>query len=474
MSDNKFVIKNGTLYKYQGDEREVIIPSYVLRIAPEAFMDNKTIQKVAAPIRLVRLGNRAFYGCDNLKEVLIPGALFRRMAIKKIFTNPDDIYFRFYASRGLEAEFDESYGAEWDDVSEESVPAPEEPAEEPREEPAEEPEPDISGGKIIGATTVLVDVSESVIEEPEPVKEEGDLTAAVIPDVTEEDGDQRTLEERIEAVTPEEIPPEEISAARKRELLNLTDFLIEDTTLVKYIGVARQVEIPDFITRVGDNAFSGADITDVWIPESVKHIGARAFTWCENLSEVNLPEGIELIDDLAFANCSSLRSINFPSSLKFIGESAFHACSSLLKIILPEGLTSLSRRAFDFCTSLTDAVLPESCTVLHEGAFSHCESLRSVRFSNGLTKISGWAFAECGSLSDFDFPETLEEIGDVAFMNCKSMKRLVVPDGVKKLGRQAFVNCTGLILILLPEHLRAQVKPQKVFQGVNGVDVEYV
>ena len=139
MSDNKFVIKNGTLYKYQGDEREVIIPSYVLRIAPEAFMDNKTIQKVAAPIRLMRLGNRAFYGCDNLKEVLIPGALFRRMAIKKIFTNPDDIYFRFYASRGLEAEFDESYGAEWDDVSEESVPAPEEPAEEPAEVPAEAP-----------------------------------------------------------------------------------------------------------------------------------------------------------------------------------------------------------------------------------------------------------------------------------------------------------------------------------------------
>ncbi len=483
-----FLIKNGTLYKYEGDEKEVIIPSYVRRIAPEAFRDCKSIEKVAAPLRLVRIGNRAFYGCDSLKEVIIPGALFKRVKVNKIFTDPQNIYFRFYASSGLEAEFDEEFGAEWDDAADESyakpvlsdhgakLPVREEEQASASVEVKVVPQADVSRGKITGATTMLVDVSESEeqVADSEPEKSEEDVNVALLPDDITELEDDRTLRQRIEAVTPAEVPPEEISPARRRELLNLTDFLIEDTTLVKYIGTVRQVEIPAFITRIGDNAFANSDITDIYIPESVKFIGARAFTWCEDLKEVEIPQGVELIDDLAFANCSSLQKINLPDSLKFIGESAFHACSSLEKVVIPNGITAVSRRAFDFCTALTDVILPESVTVLHDGAFSHCDNLKSVHFSSGLTKISGWAFAECASLSDFDFPETLEEIGDVAFMNCRSLRRVVLPESVKRIGRQCFVNCTGLILILLPEHLRDQVKPQKAFQGVSGAEVEYV
>lgn len=59
-------------------------------------------------------------------------------------------------------------------------------------------------------------------------------------------------------------------------------------------------------------------------------------------------------------------------------------------------------------------------------------------------------------------------------MNCRALKRVAMPESVRRLGRQCYVNCTGLILILLPEHLRDQIKPQKVFQGVSGVDIEYV
>ena len=446
-----FVIKDGTLLKYNGEEREVIIPSEVKRIAPEAFMDCKTVEKVVSPIKLVRLGNRAFYGCDNLKEVLIPGALFRRVNAEKIFSHPQDIYFRFYASAGLGAEFDEDFGEEWDELTEPASPEA------------------VNDGKITGATTLLVKVEES--EEPAP--EEPALSVAVLPEEVEEE-DDRTLQEKIEAVTPPEVPAEEISPSRRKELLDLKDFLIEDTTLVKYIGTAEKVEVPEFITRIGDNAFSNSSVTDVYIPEGVRVIGSRAFTWCERLTSVALPSSLELIDDLAFSNCSALKEIDVPQSVKFIGESAFHACSSLEKVILPDGLAVISRRAFDFCVSLSDVVIPRNVVALNDGAFSHCGNLRSIRFPSGLKKISAWAFADCVNLTDFEFPESLEEIGDVAFMNCRSLKRVEMPEGVKRIGRQCFVNCTGLILILMPEHLRDRVKAQKVFQGVSGAEVDYI
>ena len=471
---NDFYIKKGTLYRYEGRDEEVVIPSEVRRIAPEAFINCKTIKKVAAPVRLVRLGNRAFYGCDNLAEVIIPGALFKRVKAEKIFSDPRKIYFRFYASNGLETEADDDYGAEWDAV--ESEVAPQEESQKKAEaevEPAvEQPAP--AGGEIVSATTLLVDVN-TTEGEGEPVEE---VTADIIPEevaeeITEE-ADVRTLREKIDAVTPEEPLPEGLSPNRRKELLNLTDFLIEDTTLVKYIGTDCQVEIPEFITRIAENAFANSDITDIYIPRSVKYISSRAFTWCESLGAVELPEELELIDDLAFANCTALKEIVIPKSVKYIGESAFHACSSLEKLILTDGITSISRRAFDFCTSLADVAIPESVTILHDGAFAHCESLKSVRLSSGLKKIANWAFAECTALTDFDLPEGLEEIGDVAFMNCRALKRVAMPESVRRLGRQCYVNCTGLILILLPEHLRDQVKPQKVFQGVSGVDVEYV
>lgn len=478
-----FFIKKDTLYKYEGEDEEVVIPSHVRRIAPEAFKNCKSLKKVTTPIRLVRIGNRAFYGCDNLTEVIIPGALFERVKVKKIFSNADNIYFRFYVSSGIDAETDEDFGAEWDDLSDERPAKPvltddgaTLPVHGEEEAPAAVqievvPKADLNRTQIVGATTLLVDVSRTE-EEGEQKNEE--LDVSLVPDDVADESDGRTLKEKIEAVTPAEIPPEEISAARKKELLNLTNFLIEDTTLVKYIGTSRQVEIPEFITRIGENAFANSDITDIYIPQSVKYIGARAFTWCEDLGSVELPPELELIDDLAFANCTSIQEVSIPQSVKCIGESAFHACSSLKKVILSDGITSVSRRAFDFCVSLTDVALPESVEILHDGAFSHCESLKSIHLPAKLKKIANWAFAECISLTDVDLPEGLEEIGDVAFMNCRALKRVSMPESVKRLGRQCYVNCTGLILILLPEHLRNQVKPQKVFQGVNGADVEYV
>lgn len=449
-----FQIEDGTLIKYTGEDATVTVPPSVKRIGPDAFAGCKTLQKIATPYKLVRIGNRAFHGCDNLKEVLMPGALFRRVNLRKIFSDPDKIYFRFYASNGLEAEFDDSdYGEEWDNLLEEGESAQ-----------------SVRVGKVLGASTLLMEVT----EESEFFDETPQDSVSFRPLPEEaEDEPLETLREKIDACAPKVLPPEELSIDRKRELLNLTDFLIDDTTLIKYIGDGERAEIPDFITTIGANAFSNSSVKEVVVPDSVKVISSAAFAWCEKLEKINFPAGLKMIDEVAFANCSSLKEIVLPDGLEFVGAGAFHACSSAEKAILPPSLTSLSRRVFDFCVSLKDVIIPDSVTVIQDGVFSHCESLKSIHLPDGITRIANWAFADCSSLTDFNFPAALEEIGDVAFLNCTSLKRIDIPASVTKIGRQCFVGCKGLILISAPEKLRSRIESGRVFRGIGDVEVDY-
>ncbi len=457
MSQNNpadFQVEDGTLIKYNGEDAVVSVPSYIKRIAPDAFRDNKTLKKIATPYKLVRIGNRAFHGCDNLTEVLIPGALFRRVNLRKIFSDPDKIYFRFYASNGLEAEFDDSdYGDDWDNLLAESDDAQ-----------------SVRVGKVVGASTLLMEVTEE--REYSEEIEEDSVSFRPLPD----DAAQmplETLREKIDACAPKVLPPEELSIERKRELLNITDFLIDETTLVKYIGDGERAEVPDFITSIGANAFSNTSVTEVVLPEGLNSISSAAFAWCEKLTKINLPSSLKMIDEVAFANCSSLTELVLPEGLEFIGAGAFHACSALEKVILPSTLTTLSRRVFDFCVSLKEIIIPESVTAIQDGAFSHCESLKSIHLPDGISRISNWTFADCTSLTEFNFPAALEEICDVAFLNCVSLKRIDIPATVTKLGRQCFVGCKGLILISAPEKLRSQIVSGRVFRGIGDVEVDY-
>ena len=449
-----FRIEDGTLISYVGTDATVSIPSSVKRIGPDAFKDNKTLEKVATPYKLVMIGNRAFHGCDNLKEVLIPGALFRRVNLRKIFSDPDKIYFRFYASNGLEAEFDDSdYGEDWDNLLAENDEAQ-----------------SVRVGKVLGASTLLMEVTEES-EYSEETEQESVSFRPLPDDVAEQP--LETLREKIDACAPKVLPPEELTIERKRELLNLTDFLIDETTLVKYIGEGERAEVPDFIKTIGANAFSNSTIKRVVLPEGLHTISSAAFAWCEQLEEIQFPSTLKMIDEVAFANCSSLKEIVLTEGLEFIGAGAFHACSSAEKAILPSTLTTLSRRVFDFCVSLKEVIIPDSITSIQDGVFSHCESLRSIHLPDGISRISNWAFADCTSLTDFNFPASLEEICDVAFLNCASLKRIDIPATVTKLGRQCFVGCKGLILISAPATLRQQIESGRVFRGIGDVEVDY-
>ena len=287
------------------------------------------------------------------------------------------------------------------------------------------------------------------------------------------------------------------SSARLTSIGAASDFQVEDTVLVAYLGDGGDVVIPDEVTEIGTSAFQNCtSLTKVTIPSSVVAIGAYAFNGCTGLNEIVFSEGLERISDSAFTGCGNLTELSFPSTLTNIGASAFQNCTGLSGLALPENLSIIGSYAFSGCTGMTGGLtIPgsvssmgeyafQNCTgldgklIIEAGeaktigsyAFSGCKKLTGVELGNGITTLGNYTFSNCSAMAgDLVIPDSVTIIGDYAFYNCKGFQgTLTLPENLTKLGAFAFQNCSGITgEIVVPDGIT--VMNQGVFSGMAKV-----
>ncbi len=106
-------------------------------------------------------------------------------------------------------------------------------------------------------------------------------------------------------------------------------FQIEDDVLVKYTGYDDEVEVPDGVKKIGDNAFAHKySIVKLTLPDSLESIGSWAFSGTD-ITSIVIPDGVEEIGSYAFFNCSELLGISLPGSVKEMGFNVFESCEKL-------------------------------------------------------------------------------------------------------------------------------------------------
>lgn len=66
---NDFLIEKNRLVRYKGMDIKVIIPDEIEVIGKEAFIDNKTIEKVVLSTNVILIEEKAFSGCSKLRDV---------------------------------------------------------------------------------------------------------------------------------------------------------------------------------------------------------------------------------------------------------------------------------------------------------------------------------------------------------------------------------------------------------------------
>ncbi len=354
----------------------------------------------------------------------------------------------------------------------------------------------------------------SVTETSETAETEAETTAASIPEETETASVPETTEElTVPEEAQEPITAQEPAAAEEAKA---AEFEISNGVLKKYNGTAVDVVIPEGVTSIAKNSFTGnKTIQSVVIPQGVMtiqggaqyytegafqnctelrtveirstslttigtdafhgcvklenltlnqgltDINLRAFKDCDRLEAVTIPDGVEYLGAEAFANCNALKMVTLPSTLAKTGTGIFMN-TPLEEITIPGKLKIIENQSFQNCTSLKKVIIEDGVGSIAsgaeyytEGAFRNCTSLQTLEIrSNDLTVIGRDAFNGCTRLENVSLCEGLMNIGMRAFSSCTYLESIQIPEGVETLGNSAFAGCTSLETVTLPSSLR--------------------
>ena len=240
----------------------------------------------------------------------------------------------------------------------------------------------------------------------------------------------------------------------------ITDVVIPD--FVKHIVSAgfrncshiKTVTIPDSIVSIAPGVFEGCfSLEKVNMPKELTYtsIPENLFKDCVMFQEIVIPEEAAIIGWSAFENCRSLKRVVLPAGLKYIYDDAFRNCTSLMEISIPAG-TSLWNGVFRECNALEDITLPKDMTTISEKLFYGCRSLKNIVLPDTISEIEKNAFEGCSSLTSVGLPSSLKEIGDEAFMH-SGLRAVGFPNDLEKIGEKAFYGCEYLSAIRMPPKL---------------------
>ncbi|MCR5624012.1 MAG: leucine-rich repeat protein [Lachnospiraceae bacterium] len=210
-----------------------------------------------------------------------------------------------------------------------------------------------------------------------------------------------------------------------------------------------------------DNNDVNPTIETIYLPETLKEIGYRAFYLCGSIKTATYGDKDETA---GLFEC--------PNGLTKIGEEAFSK-SGLINVKLSDTVAEMGKRVMAESKSLNQVELSTGLEKIPDYGFYECDNLKYVEMKYGLKEIGSYAFqADFRYVQKYngtvgEFPATLEIIGDYAFNKDYSLldegfsdfydpddtskvyerdevnaERLVFPTTLKKIGTFAFSECT--------------------------------
>ena len=295
-------------------------------------------------------------------------------------------------------------------------------------------------------------------------------------------------------------------------------------------GAPQELEIPDYVTDIGEYAFRGCDAVIVWggdpsvkeigesafesyagrsfvIPDSVSDIGSRAFYNCTRLTSVYIGAGVNNIASDAFIGCTALESVSNASALPisagstaygFVGCYApqiFNYRDGEWKTDTEDGFVFVydgrAGRLEEYNGNAGELVLPDSFAAyggqtvtqyrIMPSVFADM-TLTSVTIGTGVTSVGSGAFENCTRLTEvhisdlgvwcaIDFDDESANPLSVAgalYLNGNRVTELVIPENVTKIGNYAFYGCEWVGDLTIPAAVKQIGK--YAFGGCGNID----
>ena len=128
------------------------------------------------------------------------------------------------------------------------------------------------------------------------------------------------------------------------------------------------------------------------------------------------------------------KTVIIPYGIRKIGRSAFMRCKKPVKIIIPETVENIGDYAFFECTSLCEVLIPGSVDSIGRNAFAGCSALTSVKILDGVKCIDDCAFQNCARLNFVGVPDSVTGVGFKVFDGCGMLKSVRIKNYKSKPG----------------------------------------
>ena len=468
------------LKKYKGTGGDIVIPSEINgkkieKIGNGAFSGNTSLTSITIPDSVTSIGYEAFKGCTSLKSVNIPDSV--KTVDSRAFLNCTSLK-SITIPEGVQNIYDYAFGYITDTDSDAII-----------------KDEDFVINYVSGSTAHYYAYSNGFTDEKYFTDAKYFITSE------KNDG---TI--RITGTTGHlrsAIIPEYINGKKVTEITELSEVDMISGNIGIPFSYLDSVYIPKTVEYISGGSFRSCwgisiievdednpyytsnnnvlynkDMTELVfhssglydnvfvIPDSVKTIGAKAFSDNTTVEEIILGANVTVIEDNAFENCRSVKTISIPEGVTKIGDNAFERCIELKSVTLPESLVTVGYAAFNNCTSLTEIYIPAGVTTLGEAVFSDCTGLEKIEvsennknycsksgvlFDKDVTKLLFYPIAKTDK--SYTVPDGIVEIGSKIFSSSKSLTEIKIPDSVKKIGYGAFMDCVSLVDINLPDSI---------------------
>ena len=272
--------------------------------------------------------------------------------------------------------------------------------------------------------------------------------------------------------------------------------IIKDIVTNKIVVASNSSVISDGITEIGDYAFSGRQISEISLPNSVRKIGSYAF---ENslvaTADIN---HVTVISDGAFKNCTFLSQviISTNSTMTEIGDDAFNGCLNLTMFTVPRTVKSIGDRAFANCVNLAKFGFAQGTVIQQIGelALMSC-AISSFYLPSSVSSVGEGILFNCSKLTEIDvapnnivyddkdlnmivdkqnktliaytisedIPEDISIIGNFAITNTE-IQSIKIPKSVESIAENAFDECEKLNEVTL--------ESGSVFKNINDENAQ--
>ncbi|SHO50384.1 leucine-rich repeat protein [Anaerocolumna xylanovorans] len=441
-----FVIKNGTLKKYQGNSKNVVIPDTVTSIGVNAFYGKSKIVSISIPKSVKTIDNGAFANCSSLIKITIPDSVIRLGG------------GAFSGCKSLEqiklpvsiVEINSHTFAECGSLKDITIP-----------------------GKVasIGDYAFQSCTALKKIKIPNSVTSIGSYAFSNCDKLADIALSQKLKEIKEGAF---------YKTAWYKVQSKKGAMLICNGILFDAMKSKGKVTVPKGVTEIGYRAFANSSVTEVILPKGVKKLGREALS-VRTLSKVTLPDGLIEIGDSAFSQ-TKLESIKIPESVTLIDFHAFSHCSSLKSVTIPEGVKEIGGWAFASCISLREISFSKTVTSIGINVLDSDAAMEKVEFSSEnpvYTYENGFLLSKdkkvllncLNTAGDIKVPEGVEDTAEGIF-DYMEISSITFPSTMKYIKNNLFEDCSRLTYIKIPSSLLSYGKQIRYGgRSLTGIEV---